>query len=219
MMERSLEIMRQNQSANLSGDYDAWPQNSGNLLQIAGMQITYDMEKLNGSRILSATVGGQKLVADKEYTVAMNNYLATDTSDYPELTGKSIVCEYGVCVDILADYFQLESDEILQDIKTENLVAFRSESEEDNGVPEPVTPVTPPMVVPENPTQLPVQNSTQIISTNTQVQSENVTLQKSPEIPNTGFDFDASVPISFACALSVFSLLLKRKSRPKAIKK
>lgn len=219
MMERSLEIMRQNQSANLSGDYDAWPQNSGNMLQIAGMQITYDMEKPNGSRILSATVGGQKLVADKEYTVAMNNYLATDTSDYPELTGKSIVCEYGACVDILADYFQLESDEILQDIKTENLVAFRSESEEDNGVPEPVTPVTPPMVVPENPTQLPVQNSTQIISANTQVQSENVTLQKSPEIPNTGFDFDASVPISFACALSVFSLLLKRKSRPKAIKK
>ena len=81
MMERSLEIMRQNQAANLSGDYDAWPQNSGNMLQIAGMQITYDMEKPNGSRILSATVGGQKLVADKEYTVAMNNYLATDTVD------------------------------------------------------------------------------------------------------------------------------------------
>ena len=149
----------------------------------------------------------------------MNNFLATDTVDYPELTGKSIVCEYGACVDILADYYQLESDEILQDIKTENLVAFRSESEEDNVVPEPVTPVTPPMVVPENQTQLPVQNPTHNIPTNTQVQSENVTLQKSPEIPNTGYDFDASVPISFTCALSVFSLSLKRKSRQKAIKK
>ena len=101
MMERSLEIMRQNQAANLSGNYDAWPQNSGNMLQIAGMQITYDMEKPNGSRILSATVGGQKLVADKEYTVAMNNYLATDTVDYPELIGKSMVYEYGACVCLL----------------------------------------------------------------------------------------------------------------------
>ena len=219
MMERSLEIMRQNQAANLSGDYDAWPQNSGNLLQIAGMQITYDMEKPNGSRILSATVGGQKLVADKEYTVAMNNYLATDTSDYPELTGKSIVCEYGACVDILADYFQLESDEILQDIKTENLVAFRSESEEDNVVPEPVTPVTKPSVSPNNPTQIPVQKPTQNTSANFQKLNETTVNDKSPKIPNTGFDFDISFPVVAVCSFSVMSLLLKRKSRGKETEK
>ena len=219
MMERSLEIMRQNQAANLSGDYDAWPQNSGNMLQIAGMQITYDMEKPNGSRILSATVGGQKLVADKEYTVAMNNYLATDTSDYPELTGKSIVCEYGACVDILADYFQLESDEILQDIKTENLVAFRSESEEDNVVPEPVTPVTKPSVSPNNPTQIPVQKPTQNTSANFQTLNETTVNDKSPKIPNTGFDFDISFPVVAVCSFSVMSLLLKRKSRGKETEK
>ena len=219
MMERSLEIMRQNQAANLSGNYDAWPQNSGNMLQIAGMQITYDMEKPNGSRILSAMIGGQKLVADKEYTVAMNNYLATDTSDYPELTGKSIVCEYGACVDILADYFQLESDEILQDIKTENLVAFRSESEEDNVVPEPVTPVTKPSVSPNNPTQIPVQKPTQNTSANFQKLNETTVNDKSPKIPNTGFDFDISFPVVAVCSFSVKSLLLKRKSRGKETEK
>ena len=218
MMERSLEIMRQNQAANLSGDYDAWPQNSGNLLQIAGMQITYDMEKPNGSRILSATVGGQKLVADKEYTVAMNNYLATDTVDYPELTGKSIVCEYGACVDILADYFQLSSDEILQDIKTENLIGSRSESE-DSTVPKPETPVTQPSVSPNNPTQIPVQKPTQNTSANFQTLNETTVNDKSPKIPNTGFDFDISFPVVAVCSFSVMSLLLKRKSRGKETEK
>ncbi len=218
MMERSLEIMRQNQSANLSGDYDAWPQNSGNLLQIAGMQITYDMEKPNGSRILSATVGGQKLVADKEYTVAMNNYLATDTSDYPELTGKSMVYEYGACVDILADYFQLSSDEILQDIKTENLIGSRSESE-DSTVPKPETPVTQPSVSPNNPTQIPVQKPTQNTSANFQTLNETTVNDKLPKIPNTGFDFDISFPVVAVCSFSVMSLLLKRKSRGKETEK
>ena len=218
MMERSLEIMRQNQAANLSGDYDAWPQNSGNLLQIAGMQITYDMEKPNGSRILSATVGGQKLVADKEYTVAMNNYLATDTVDYPELIGKSMVYEYGACVDILADYFQLSSDEILQDIKTENLIGSRSESE-DSTVPKPETPVTQPSVSPNNPTQIPVHKPTQNTSANFQTLNETTVNDKSPKIPNTGFDFDISFPVVAVCSFSVMSLLLKRKSRGKETEK
>ena len=218
MMERSLEIMRQNQAANLSGDYDAWPQNSGNMLQIAGMQITYDMEKPNGSRILSATVGGQKLVADKEYTVAMNNYLATDTVDYPELIGKSMVYEYGACVDILADYFQLSSDEILQDIKTENLIGSRSESE-DSTVPKPETPVTQPSVSPNNPTQIPVHKPTQNTSANFQTLNETTVNDKSPKIPNTGFDFDISFPVVAVCSFSVMSLLLKRKSRGKETEK
>ena len=218
MMERSLEIMRQNQAANLSGDYDAWPQNSGNMLQIAGMQITYDMEKPNGSRILSATVGGQKLVADKEYTVAMNNYLATDTVDYPELIGKSMVYEYGACVDILADYFQLSSDEILQDIKTENLIGSRSESE-DSTVPKPETPVTQPSVSPNNPTQIPVHKPTQNTSANFQTLNETTVNDKSPKIPNTGFDFDNSFPVVAVCSFSVMSLLLKRKSRGKETEK
>lgn len=218
MMERSLEIMRQNQAVNLSGDYDAWPQNSGNLLQIAGMQITYDMAKPSGSRVLSATIGGQPLAADTEYTVAMNNFLATDTVDYPELTGKSMVYEYGACVDILADYFQLSSDEILQDIKTENLIGSRSESE-DSTVPKPGTPVTQPSVSPNNPTQIPVQKPTQNTSANFQTLNETTVNDKSPKIPNTGFDFDISFPVVAVCSFSVMSLLLKRKSRGKETEK
>lgn len=218
MMERSLEIMRQNQAANLSGDYDAWPQNSGNMLQIAGMQITYDMTKPSGSRVLSATIGGQPLAADTEYTVAMNNFLATDTVDYPELTGKSMVYEYGACVDILADYFQLSSDEILQDIKTENLIGSRSESE-DSTVPKPETPVTQPSVSPNNPTQIPVQEPTQNTSANFQTLNETTVNDKSPKIPNTGFDFDISFPVVAVCSFSVMSLLLKRKSRGKETEK
>lgn len=218
MMERSLEIMRQNQAANLSGDYDAWPQNSGNMLQIAGMQITYDMTKPSGSRVLSATIGGQPLAADTEYTVAMNNFLATDTVDYPELTGKSMVYEYGACVDILADYFQLSSDEILQDIKTENLIGSRSESE-DSTVPKPETPVTQPSVSPNNPTQIPVQKPTQNTSANFQTLNETTVNDESPKIPNTGFDFDISFPVVAVCSFSVMSLLLKRKSRGKETEK
>lgn len=218
MMERSLEILYQNQIADISGEYDAWPQNSGNMLQIAGLQITYDMAKPSGSRVLSATVGGQPLVADMEYTVAMNNFLVTDTADYPELTGKATLHEYSACVDVLSDYFRLDSAEILQDIKTSNLIATHSEND-DNTPVKPEIPVTQPSVSTENPTQSPVQKPAQSVSSNSQVFNETTIIDKTPQIPNTGFDFDASVPISFACALSVFSLLLKRKSRQKAIKK
>lgn len=218
MMERSLEIMRQNQSANLSGDYDAWPQNSGNMLQIAGLQITYDMEKPNGSRVLSATVGGQPLVADMEYTVAMNNFLVTDTADYPELTGKATLHEYSACVDVLSDYFRLDSAEILQDIKTSNLIATHSEND-DNTPVKPEIPVTQPSVSTENPTQIPVQKPTQNTSANFQTLNETTVNDKSPKIPNTGFDFDISFPVVAVCSFSVMSLLLKRKSRGKETEK
>lgn len=215
MMERSLEILHQNQIADISGEYDTWPQNSGNMLQIAGMQITYDMAKPSGSRVLAATVGGQPLVTDMEYTVAMNNYLATDTADYPELTGKATLHEYSACVDVLTDYFQLDSAEILQDIKTSNLIATHSENDGNTSV-KPEKPVTEPSVLPENPTQSPVQKPVQNISSDSQLLNETTPIVKTPIIPNTGFDFDASIPLAVVCALSVVSLLLKRKSRKKA---
>lgn len=211
MMERSLEIMRQNQAANSSGDYDAWPQNSGNMVHIAGLQITYDMSKSAGNRILAATVGGQPLATDKEYTVAMNNFLATDTADYPELAGKTTIYEYSACVDVLADYFQLERDKILQDINAENLIASHSGSE-DSTVPEPEPPVTKPSVLPENSTQTPVQKPNQSVSSNSQPLNNTTTISETPEIPKTGSDTYAFTPVSVGCAISVLRFLLKRKS-------
>ena len=129
-----------------------------------------------------------------------------------------MVYEYGACIDILTDYFQLSSDEILQDIKTENLIGSRSESE-DSTVPKPETPVTQPSVSPNNPTQIPVHKPTQNTSANFQTLNETTVNDKSPKIPNTGFDFDISFPVVAVCSFSVMSLLLKRKSRGKETEK
>ncbi|MCD7921021.1 MAG: bifunctional metallophosphatase/5'-nucleotidase [Clostridiales bacterium] len=130
MMETSLDIMKSNIASNEAGDYDGWVSNSGNVLQIAGMQVTYDMSQEKGNRVVSCTIQGEPVEADREYLVAMNNYLATDTADYPELDGKSNVNEYGACEDILTAYLNQDESLILEQIHTLGLIEATEENDD-----------------------------------------------------------------------------------------
>lgn len=129
MMETSLDIMKSNIASNDAGDYDGWVSNSGNVLQFAGMQITYDLSQEKGSRVVSCTIQGESVEADRAYVVAMNNYLATDTADYPELAGKANVNEYGACEDILTDYLNQDESLILEQIHMAGLIAVADEND------------------------------------------------------------------------------------------
>ncbi len=130
MMETSLDIMKSNIASDEAGDYDGWVSNSGNVLQFAGMIVTYDMSQEKGSRVVSCTIQGEAVEADREYLVAMNNYLATDTADYPELDGKGNVNEYGACEDILTAYLNQDESVILVQIHTLGLIEATDEDDD-----------------------------------------------------------------------------------------
>lgn len=123
ILETSLDIMKANIEANEKGDYDGWPDNSGNTLQAGGIEVKYNLSLEKGSRILGVLVQGEAIQGDKMYTVAMNNYLPNDTSDYPQFEGKANLHEYQACEDALAAYLSQPENVVLEGISRARLVA------------------------------------------------------------------------------------------------
>lgn len=123
MLETSLEIMRTNIEANEKGENDGWPENSGSVLQVAGMQVSYDMSLENGARITNALVQGAALDEAAQYTVAMNNYLPGDTASYRQLADAPNVNEYSSCEDALAEYLGLSPDIVAAALSTVRLLS------------------------------------------------------------------------------------------------
>lgn len=122
ILETSLDIMKANIEANEKGDYDGWPDNSGNTLQAGGIEVKYNLSLEKGSRILGVLVQGEAVQGDKMYTVAMNNYLPNDTSDYPQFEGKANLHEYQACEDALAAYLSQPENVVLEGISRARLV-------------------------------------------------------------------------------------------------
>ena len=123
ILETSLDIMKANIEANERGDYDGWPDNSGNMLQAGGIEVRYNLSLKEGSRILHALVQGKAIQEDKMYTVAMNNYLPNDISDYPQFEGKVNLHEYQACEDALAAYLGQPENVVLEGISRARLIA------------------------------------------------------------------------------------------------
>ena len=123
ILETSLDIMKANIEANERGDYDGWPDNSGNMLQAGGIEVRYNLSLKEGSRILHALVQGKAIQEDKTYTVAMNNYLPNDISDYPQFDGKANLHEYQACEDALAAYLGQPENVVLEGISRARLIA------------------------------------------------------------------------------------------------
>lgn len=117
IFEISLEIQAQCRVANDSGIYDAWPQSSGSYLQAGGVEIHYDTDKSQGSRIYEMKVGGKALDEQKLYTVATNNYAAT-SSYYPQLANAEESGEFCACEEALIKYFSQTPDAISKSINT-----------------------------------------------------------------------------------------------------
>ena len=142
IVEHSLEIMRTNIEANEKGEYDAWPTNSGSALQIGGMEIKYNLALEKGSRILSALVQGETIQESKIYTVAANNFLPTDTENYPQFEGKANVHEYQSCEDALGAYLSQSEDIVLAGISRARLIETDERPADPNEKPI-VKPVEP----------------------------------------------------------------------------
>ena len=80
-------------------DMFKWPDNSGSVLSFGGINVTIDWTQPEGKRIVSATLtkDGTALDPAKTYTVATNNYIITNTTDFPTFANAAKHTEWGTC--------------------------------------------------------------------------------------------------------------------------
>ena len=76
-----------------------WPDNSGSVLSFGGVNVAIDWTQPEGKRIVSATLtkDGTALDPAKAYAVATNNYIITNTTDFPTFANAEKCTEWGTC--------------------------------------------------------------------------------------------------------------------------
>ena len=150
MLESSLTIQKNCIVANDSGEWDAWPNDSGSYLQVGGITVRFDPAQPAGARVLSVQKDGQELDDTKEYTVAVNNYLAGSDS-YPQLANAAEIGEYSCCEELLIQFFEQGSDAVTASAAKQNMIQTTKETEEPKQPSEPVTPSVPEQPSKEQP--------------------------------------------------------------------
>ena len=80
-------------------DMYKWRDDSGSVLSFGGINVTIDWTQPEGKRIVSATLtkDGSTLDPAKTYTVATNNYIITNTTDFPTFANTTKHTEWGTC--------------------------------------------------------------------------------------------------------------------------
>ncbi len=150
MLETSLTIQKNCIVANDSGEWDAWPNDSGSYLQVGGITVSFDPAQPEGSRVLSVKKDGQELDNTKEYIVAVNNYLAGSDS-YPALAEAAEIGEYSCCEELLIHFFEQGSDAIAASASKQTMIQTTKESTEPTSPTVPVTPAVPEQPAKEQP--------------------------------------------------------------------
>lgn len=76
-----------------------WRDDSGSVLSFGGINVTIDWTQPEGKRIVSATLtkDGSTLDPAKTYTVATNNYIIANTTDFPTFANATKHTEWGTC--------------------------------------------------------------------------------------------------------------------------
>ena len=136
--------------ANDSGEWDAWPNDSGSYLQVGGITVRFDPAQPAGARVLSVQKDGQELDDTKEYTVAVNNYLAGSDS-YPQLANAAEIGEYSCCEELLIQFFEQGSDAVTASAAKQNMIQTTKETVEPEHPSVPVTPSVPEQPSKEQP--------------------------------------------------------------------
>ena len=142
MLESSLIIQKNCIVANDSGEWDAWPNDSGSYLQVGGIIVRFDPAQPAGERVLSVQKDGQELDDTKEYTVAVNNYLAGSDS-YPQLADAAEIGEYSCCEELLIQFFEQGSDAVTSSVEKQNMIQTTKETVEPEHPSVPVIPSVP----------------------------------------------------------------------------
>ena len=170
MLETSLTIQKNCIAANDSGEWDAWPNDSGSYLQVGGITVRFDPAQPAGARVLSVQKDGKDLDDTKEYTVAVNNYLAGSDS-YPQLAGAMETGEYSCCEELLIRFFEQGSDTVTASAAKQNMIQTTKEAEEPGQPPVPVTPPVPEQPAKEQPEAVKTEKKEKASGTKTSVKS------------------------------------------------
>lgn len=154
ILETSIDIQKKSIAANDSGEYDAWPENSGSYLQTGGITVEYNLDLDYGKRVISVKVGNEPLDDNKLYTVATNNFVAVN-ENYPQLANAEETGEYSACDEALIKYFSQSEDVILKSVTTPRMIKTSATEP----TTEPTQPETEPTTATE-PTEQPATSST-----------------------------------------------------------
>lgn len=154
ILETSIDIQKKSIAANDSGEYDAWPENSGSYLQTGGITVEYNLDLDYGKRVISVKVGNEPLDDNKLYTVATNNFVAVN-ENYPQLANAEETGEYSACDEALIKYFSQSEDVILKSVTTPRMIKTTATEP----TTEPTQPETEPTTATE-PTEQPATSST-----------------------------------------------------------
>ena len=199
MLETSLIIRENCIVANDSGEWDAWPNDSGSYLQVGGITVRFDPAQPAGARVLSVQKDGQDLDDTKEYTVAVNNYLAGSDS-YPQLAGAMETGEYSCCEELLIRFFEQGSDTVTASAAKQNMIQTTKEAEEPRQPPVPVTPPVPEQPAKEQPEAV-----------NTEKESGTKTSVKSPKTADSDEIFFGMILLLLSSGAGSICLVRKNK--------
>lgn len=209
ILETSIDIQKKSIYAYESGEYDAWPENSGSYLQTGGITAQYNLDLEYGSRVISVKVGSQPLDNDKLYTVAANNFVAV-SEYYPQLANGEETGEYSACDEALIRYFSQSEAVILSSVTTPRMVKT-SATEPETDPTEPTEATDPtgdtePTTATENPTNA---TSTQSGATATATQSTSNSV--SGTVKTGTAQFAASAVVVLLISAGAFYALRRRK--------
>ncbi|MBP8692488.1 MAG: 5'-nucleotidase C-terminal domain-containing protein [Sedimentibacter sp.] len=139
------KITGEDLKAMLEWSVSDYPAAKGAFLQVSGLEFSFDPAKEAGSKVLEVKVGGQPLDLTKEYTVAVNDFMAAGGDGYEMLANYKVEAEYGTYEEIVIDYLTTngtKGSEVSGRIKVVETVAEEPEPVEEPAPAEPA-PVEP----------------------------------------------------------------------------
>lgn len=82
---------------------DSYPELKGGFLQVSGVTFDFDLSKAAGNRVENVKVNGDPIDTNKEYTVAINDFLA-EGGDGFDMFKTNIIAQYGGLEEAFAQY-------------------------------------------------------------------------------------------------------------------
>jgi 5'-nucleotidase/UDP-sugar diphosphatase len=138
------KITGQDLKAMLEWSVSDYPAAKGAFLQVSGLEFSFDPAKEVGSKVVEVKVGGEPLDLTKEYTVAVNDFMADGGDGYEMLADYKVEALYGTYEEIVIDYLATNGtagSEVSGRIKVLETVVEEPEPVEPEPVePEPVEP-------------------------------------------------------------------------------
>ena len=87
----------------LEASVSGYPEQNGAFLQVSGITFAFDPSKAVGERVSDVKVKGVNIDENKDYTVAINDFLAVGGDGY-DMFKQDVIAEFGTLEEIFADY-------------------------------------------------------------------------------------------------------------------